>query len=58
VKSYTTEQIAETMQLEVETIRTFIRQGKLGAYKAGKGWRVTEEDLQKYIDDNRKEQEG
>ena len=51
--SYSTEQVAEMMQLEQETIRQFIRLGKLGAYKAGKEWRVTEKDLYEYVESNR-----
>jgi len=54
MKTYTTEQLAKMFQVDQETIRNYIRGGRLGAFKSGRGWLVTEDDLTKYVDDNRK----
>ena len=52
-KSYRTLEIAEMMQVTEETVREFIRNGRLGAYKAGKEWRVTDVDLYNFVEKNR-----
>ena len=39
---YTVEQMAEMMQVHVETIRNYIKDGRLGAFKIGKEYRITE----------------
>lgn len=54
-KSYRTLEIAEMMQVTEETVREFIRNGRLGAYKAGKEWRVTDIDLYNFVEKNRNE---
>lgn len=54
-KSYRTLEIAEMMQVTEETVREFIRNGRLGAYKAGKEWRVTDVDLYNFVEKNRNE---
>ena len=53
MKTYTTEQIAEMFQVDQETIRNYIRDKKLGAFKSGRGWLVTEKDLYEYVEANR-----
>ena len=52
MKTYTTEQIAAILQLDGETIRRYIKQGKLKAMKFGRVWRVTEEELQRFMDES------
>ena len=49
VENYTTQQVADILQLKPKTIREYIKQGKIRAYKIGKSWRVTEEDLKEFI---------
>jgi excisionase family DNA binding protein len=42
---YTVDQVAEIVGMHPKTIRRFIREGKLKAYKIGKQWRITGHDL-------------
>lgn len=53
MKNYTTQEVSELLKLEAETIREYIRSGKLKAWKAGKEWRILEDDLKEFIDSNR-----
>jgi excisionase family DNA binding protein len=48
-KFYTIDQIAEIMGLHHKTIRKFISEGKLGATKAGRGWRISKKDLDVFM---------
>lgn len=45
-KLYTTEEVAEILKYDVQTIRRFIREGKLSAHKIGKEYRIEEEDFE------------
>lgn len=47
---YSIEDIANELQTHPETIRIYIRQGKLKAAKFGKKYWVTEESLKKYFE--------
>ena len=53
MKSYKVSEIAEMMKLTEGTVTDYIRLGKLGAYKVGREYRITEDDFKKYINDNR-----
>lgn len=46
---YTTEEVARASKLSEFTIRRHIKQGKLKAHKVGSEWRITKEDLEKYL---------
>mgnify|MGYP002511254717 CR=1 FL=1 len=48
-KFYTVNQVAEILGMHHKTIRKFITQGKLGANKIGKQWRISEEDLNSFM---------
>lgn len=50
--TYTPKQIAELFQVKKETIQKYIRKGDLKAIKIGNRYRVTEEQLQEYIEEN------
>lgn len=52
---YTTEQLAEMMQVTDETIRNYIRGGKMGATKIGRDYRVSDVDLYNFLEKNRNE---
>ena len=52
-KLYTLKAVAEAFGVSELTIGRWLREGKLIGTKIGKGWRVTESDLQRYIDENR-----
>ena len=49
MKYYSPEEIAEQFNLQAQTVRLWIRQGKLKAVKLGALWRVSEEELQRFI---------
>jgi excisionase family DNA binding protein len=49
----TVEQVANIMQVHVETVRVWIRNGDLVAVDIGKEYRVTREDLNKYIEERK-----
>jgi len=45
INIYTPEEIADILKLSRRTIYTYIKEGKLQAFKIGKRWRVSEEAL-------------
>lgn len=47
---YTVSEIAEKLKLEVTTIRKYIREGKLPAYKFGREFRVGEQELNEFLE--------
>ena len=46
---YTVEEVADLLKIKPETVRIMLRDKELNGFKAGKAWRVTEDDLKKYI---------
>jgi excisionase family DNA binding protein len=46
----TPEQVAERLQLKPDTMRGWLRTGKLRAAKFGRVWRICKEDLQAFIE--------
>ena len=46
---YTVEEVADLLKIKPETVRVMLRDNELNGFKAGKAWRVTEDDLKKYI---------
>lgn len=55
MKYYTVQEIADMLYLHPETIRLLIRSGDLKAIKLGKGWKIREEELKKYLESKEKE---
>jgi excisionase family DNA binding protein len=49
----TPEQVAEILQIHVLTVYHYIRQGKLGAIRLGRSYRIAPEDLDRLIELNR-----
>ena len=47
---YTTDQAAEVLQINIQTLRKYIREGKLPASKLGSDYRITGEDIKAYLD--------
>jgi len=47
---YTTDQAAEVLQINVQTLRKYIREGKLQASKLGSDYRITGEDIKAFLD--------
>ena len=50
---FTPEQVSEILQLNVSTVYSYIRQGKLEAICLGRNYRITSNDLVLFIDSNR-----
>ena len=49
---YTLQQAADILQVSLETIRRYVRNGKLKAARIGKAYRVTETQLKAFLDEN------
>jgi excisionase family DNA binding protein len=47
------EKIAEELDVPLNTVRAWIREGKLTAYKPGREYRVKREDLNKFLEETR-----
>jgi len=52
LKIYTIHQVAEILQMPVETIYKHLRAGKLKGAKLGKHWRISDEKLKEYLDEH------
>jgi len=52
-KLYTQEEAAEALGISPLTLGNWLRAGKIIGTKVGKKWRITENDLQAFIDKNR-----
>jgi len=50
MKFYTTKEVAEIVHYKPKTITMFIRQGRLKAYKIGKSYQISEEQLKEFIE--------
>jgi excisionase family DNA binding protein len=48
---YTAPEVAEKLKLHINTVRKYIKEGKLKAFKYTENsrWRITSEDLEKFI---------
>lgn len=51
-KFYTIDQVAELLGMHHKTIRKFITEGRLGASKVGKQWRISGHDLSIFMEKN------
>jgi excisionase family DNA binding protein len=52
-KVYTPEEAAEVLKVSPETVRIWLRTGKLGGVKMGRRlWRVRESDLEAFLKGN------
>ena len=47
---YSVEETAELLQIKPDTVRRYIRSGKLRAVKLVKVWRISETDLKTFLD--------
>jgi excisionase family DNA binding protein len=57
---FTVEEAAERLRLSAYTVREYLRTGKLHGFRMGKtraGWRVSEEEIRRFIADRRSESE-
>jgi len=51
-------EMADTLHVTPETLKEYIKDGKMTAFKVGNQWRMTDKDLSDYVDARRKEREG
>lgn len=49
----TTKEAAARMRVSSRVVRKWIESGELSAWKAGKDWRISPDDLQRFIDQRR-----
>jgi len=49
----TTENVADLLQVDVETVRRYIREGKLRAIKLGREYRVRREDFEEFLEERK-----
>lgn len=45
----TPQEVADLLRVSVYTVRRWIKEGHLPAYKVGRGWRISEPDLGKWL---------
>lgn len=50
---YTVEEVAELCRVNVQTVRIWLRTGKLNGTKIGRSWRCSRSDLREFINKNR-----
>ncbi|MGC2434680.1 MAG: helix-turn-helix domain-containing protein [Desulfobaccales bacterium] len=53
-KVYTPEDAAEVLKVNPETIRQWLRKGKIGGFKAGRLWRLRERDIEAFLSQDEK----
>lgn len=49
IKVYTLDEVAEILKVTKRTLYNYVKEGKLQAFKMGKYWRVTDENLQAFL---------
>ena len=54
----TVEQVAETLQIHWQTVLNYIKSGKLEALRLGKGYRISQEALERFVQNNQAKKGG
>ena len=49
-KLYSVEDLVDILKLSDRTVRAYLREGKIKARKIGLRWRVTEDNLRKFLE--------
>ncbi len=49
VKIYTLDEVSEILKITKRTIYTYVKEGSLKASRIGRYWRVSEEQLQEFL---------
>jgi excisionase family DNA binding protein len=49
----TPQEVAEILRVSVYTVRRWIKEGNLPAYKVGRSWRIEEEELGRWLEGQR-----
>ena len=53
VEILTVNQVARMLSRDMKTIRRYITNGKLEAFKVGRDWRIEQADLDRFIKESR-----
>jgi PTS system nitrogen regulatory IIA component len=48
-RAHPIEEVSELLRVSVYTVRRWIKEGDLPAYKVGRGWRISESDLDAWL---------
>ena len=54
---FTVEQVADLLQIHWQTVLNYIKSGKLNALKLGKGYRIPQESIIEFVNENMVNQE-
>jgi len=52
----TPEEVAEALQMHVETVKRLLRQGKLPGFKVAGQWRISPSELKTFLEEQRKKE--
>jgi len=58
MKVYSVRQVADMLGVTVMTIYKWLWTGELKGYRLGKLWRISEEDLKKFLEQRRETKKG
>jgi excisionase family DNA binding protein len=50
---FTPQEISDMLRISVYTVRRWIKEGSLPAYKVGRGWRISHVDLERWLNRQR-----
>ena len=50
IRFYTPQEVADMLRLRVQTVYEYIRMGKLQAARFGNRYRISEDDIQQFIE--------
>jgi excisionase family DNA binding protein len=50
---YTTEEVAELLKISAKTVREMIKDKRLQAVRVGKEYRITEDQIRQYVEENK-----
>ena len=54
----TPEEVADLLKVSIYTVRRWINQQAIPAYKVGRGWRIESAEFERWLQDNRHGHEG
>jgi len=49
----TPQEVSDLLRVSIHTVRRWIKEGKLPAYKVGRVWRISKVDLDKWLNQQR-----